>query len=326
MIGEMRLSSGILLLIQLPFWAQAAPRAAPSFDCNEAVSKVEKFICRNSGLVQIAPLDGTLAGIYADLFAQVSSHEKTSLKKNQDAWLRTREKCLSEVPPHLTRVGKDSFALECLADAYDSRIIELIGKLHPGLYAPANDTDFILYADTGYGFEFRFPRALKLQGKDGYYPDSGAGMGLKGLGTPLLAAAFSLEGISDTVPPFDYLAYLGFQVGVRPGKNFQEACAWDPDSMKDACYPDGPATAKYGGNEFHRCPGFDIHGATVSEGCSYQIFNNGRCFTIQRFITRPKGNRAEYGLSRETDLRLRKMEEAQYKASEKVLTSFRFIP
>ena len=75
---------------QPPAQAQTPAPAAPSFECNRAVSVVEKEICAIS---EFADLDSRIAKLYTQDQAIVSQRDAEALRNDQKAWLRERDAC-----------------------------------------------------------------------------------------------------------------------------------------------------------------------------------------------------------------------------------------
>jgi uncharacterized protein len=80
-----------------------------SFDCTKATSKMEKTIC---GSETLAASDVELAAIYNNLISSLPNAEKNRLKKEQIAWLATRE----------NSCGKNRISVACVQDLYTQRI------------------------------------------------------------------------------------------------------------------------------------------------------------------------------------------------------------
>jgi uncharacterized protein YecT (DUF1311 family) len=90
--------------------AAPAPKAQlvqPSFDCAKASTRAEKMVCGNS---ELATLDQELAMNYEK--ARDAAADKSELKNEQLAWLKTLKQCPDEA---------------CLAQSYQQRINELHG-------------------------------------------------------------------------------------------------------------------------------------------------------------------------------------------------------
>jgi uncharacterized protein YecT (DUF1311 family) len=75
---------------QPPAQAQTLAPAVPSFDCNHAVSVVEKEICAIS---EFADLDNRIAKLYTQDQAIVSVRDAEALRADQKVWLRERDAC-----------------------------------------------------------------------------------------------------------------------------------------------------------------------------------------------------------------------------------------
>jgi|HubBroStandDraft_5_1064220.scaffolds.fasta_scaffold384838_2 uncharacterized protein YecT (DUF1311 family) len=75
---------------QPPAQAQTPAPAVPSFECNRAVSVVEKEICAIS---EFADLDSRIAKLYTQDQAIVSARDAEALRGDQKAWLRDRDAC-----------------------------------------------------------------------------------------------------------------------------------------------------------------------------------------------------------------------------------------
>jgi uncharacterized protein YecT (DUF1311 family) len=81
---------------------------AASFDCAKVSTKVEKMICKDKRLA-LQQLDEELAKAYAD--ALDASSQPDLLRKDQQAWLKTRNACQDDV---------------CISDKYEHRIHVLL--------------------------------------------------------------------------------------------------------------------------------------------------------------------------------------------------------
>jgi uncharacterized protein YecT (DUF1311 family) len=75
---------------QPPAQAQTLAPAVPSFECNRAVSVVEKEICAIS---EFADLDSRIAKLYTQDQAIVSARDAEALRADQKVWLRERDAC-----------------------------------------------------------------------------------------------------------------------------------------------------------------------------------------------------------------------------------------
>jgi uncharacterized protein len=75
-----------------------AATAAPSFDCEKAVSDVEKFICQDDGPITgggSAWLDSQLARLYAIAKERISTEKKASFVDDQRKFLQDRDTCFA---------------------------------------------------------------------------------------------------------------------------------------------------------------------------------------------------------------------------------------
>lgn len=75
----------ILLLALLPATIHAA-----SFDCKKAKTEIEKMICADA---QLSKLDEELAAAYRDAMDKAGQTGKAVLRKEQTAWLKSRNAC-----------------------------------------------------------------------------------------------------------------------------------------------------------------------------------------------------------------------------------------
>lgn len=94
--------------------------ASPSFDCDRASNKVEKFICGN---LFVSDLDNRMVSTYREIINEYPS-KADILKDSQLEWLKNRNKCDDDYQ------GKDSFS-SCVKYLYNKRIEQLEGYL-PG--------------------------------------------------------------------------------------------------------------------------------------------------------------------------------------------------
>ncbi len=76
----------------------------PSFDCNKAISSVEKIICTSK---KLSDLDRYLTQIYKEARHTGGSESLKNLLETQRMWLRLRNQCRDEV---------------CLIKAYEFRL------------------------------------------------------------------------------------------------------------------------------------------------------------------------------------------------------------
>lgn len=91
---EMRTFAALCLSLLLV----SAANADPSFDCEKAVSDVEKFICQDDGPIVgggSAWLDRQLAGLYAIAKERMNSEQRASLAATQRKFLQDRDACFS---------------------------------------------------------------------------------------------------------------------------------------------------------------------------------------------------------------------------------------
>jgi len=102
----MRLSPRLALPLAAALAAAALPAAAAGIDCGKAANRNEQTICADPVLRQ---RDGELAAAYAT--ALKASGYRGELKKDQQAWLRERDRCDGQ--------------LRCLRMAYVGRLTEL---------------------------------------------------------------------------------------------------------------------------------------------------------------------------------------------------------
>lgn len=105
---------------------------AASFDCTKAVTNTEKNICADEGL---SALDSQLATVYKK--GMDVAIDKVSFKKEQLAWLKTRNSC------------KD---ITCLSQSYQSRIATLgdTSSANPATGTPKKFIAFTLLEGEGY--------------------------------------------------------------------------------------------------------------------------------------------------------------------------------
>jgi uncharacterized protein YecT (DUF1311 family) len=82
------------------------PSKSPSFNCQNASSKIENMICNSN---ELSELDAQLSATYKEAFS--FSSDKELLKKHQNNWRNNRDACSTE---------------PCVKSAYKKRINELI--------------------------------------------------------------------------------------------------------------------------------------------------------------------------------------------------------
>lgn len=98
----------------LPAAVSASVDTAPSFDCVQAASVVEKRVCSDS---ELSALDRKLAAVYAKGLSADSEwpeRDKDNARAAQRNWLAERERC-----------GKAADAKDCIKTVYQHRIAEL---------------------------------------------------------------------------------------------------------------------------------------------------------------------------------------------------------
>src|SRR5437773_12171104 len=98
---HMRIAHVLLLTVLLvPFLGHAV-----SFDCNKAVTHVEKQICSNA---ELSRLDDALAAEYQ--IATTSHESESRVRQDQRRWLLQRNACRTQA---------------CITAAYERRILDL---------------------------------------------------------------------------------------------------------------------------------------------------------------------------------------------------------
>jgi uncharacterized protein len=111
----------IIILVLGLSWGQGQ---AASFDCNRAVTKVEKLICKDK---VISEIDTELSVIYDKLLGESDEKDKLLLLKEQKHWLKfNRNPCVSA---------------SCIAVAYRSRITALHYFFEPKLPLYERESD-----------------------------------------------------------------------------------------------------------------------------------------------------------------------------------------
>jgi uncharacterized protein len=94
-----------------------------SFNCGNAITKIEKTIC---GVRKLADMDLEMGAIYRSLISAMPETEKILLKRDQLDWLQTRNKSC-----------EDSVAvIDCMQDSYIKRIEILKNKKPPTTQQP----------------------------------------------------------------------------------------------------------------------------------------------------------------------------------------------
>lgn len=88
--------------------------SGPSFDCRRSLGPVETAICRSAFLSE---QDGRLAFVYRDALAGASPRRAEEIRRDQRAWLGSRDACARE------RVIE-----RCLGERYAERIRQLEAK------------------------------------------------------------------------------------------------------------------------------------------------------------------------------------------------------
>lgn len=108
------------LLLCLALTATATATAGtPSFLCSKAKSWLEKTICKSD---QLSALDLELAVAYARVLKVLSGGAERSFTAEQNKWWAARNACQKSADP-----------VDCLAQGYEARIVELKGRTdYPG--------------------------------------------------------------------------------------------------------------------------------------------------------------------------------------------------
>lgn len=87
----MRTWASILVLIALPCFPMASPRAAAAgVDCSRAVSTVEQTICQHEDMLKV---DREIAHEYGELMRAYATEDLRVFKAGQRAWLVERNDC-----------------------------------------------------------------------------------------------------------------------------------------------------------------------------------------------------------------------------------------
>ena len=112
-ISTLTCSSAFLASLLLPFFADAAPREQPSFDCQKASSPSEKAICASATL---SHLDLRLGRMWRKLLEHfdLDDGQTAQIRSDQKAWLVRRNEC-----------KQDS---NCLGMLYKDRLSALDGS------------------------------------------------------------------------------------------------------------------------------------------------------------------------------------------------------
>jgi uncharacterized protein len=116
-----------LLFVIVIFGLLSTQATAASFDCNKAVSWVEKTVCSNP---ELSKLDEEMAKAYHDALASLSSEGQKETKQCQKQWLKEisyikaeHNKIVSE-DKYFSASDSDKFSVDDLKDAYKERITQ----------------------------------------------------------------------------------------------------------------------------------------------------------------------------------------------------------
>lgn len=106
----------VLIAVMLVLVSIVSVHAAmPGFDCSKATTEVEKLICSDD---RLADLDKQMADVFRALLSGLGENEKKAVKKEQNLWLKSRQKMLDASP---SREDK----LKTLSELYETKITEL---------------------------------------------------------------------------------------------------------------------------------------------------------------------------------------------------------
>lgn len=103
-----------------------AGRDGPSFDCAQAGTPDEQFIC---GSKRLRRADKRLAGLYRDLLDRLKGwHERQDVIEEQRVWLRRRRQACPQRAQHVGRID-NAWVEDCLMREYNRRIVKLHREL-----------------------------------------------------------------------------------------------------------------------------------------------------------------------------------------------------
>ncbi|WP_051284346.1 lysozyme inhibitor LprI family protein [Desulforegula conservatrix] len=106
----------VLIVVTLVLVSIVSVHAAmPGFDCSKATTEVEKLVCSDD---RLADLDKQMADVFRALLSGLGENEKKAVKKEQNLWLKSRQKMLDASP---SREDK----LKTLSELYETKIAEL---------------------------------------------------------------------------------------------------------------------------------------------------------------------------------------------------------
>lgn len=123
-----RTVSIISLIIIVLFGLLSAQATAASFDCNKAVSWVEKTVCSNP---ELSKLDEEMAKAYQDALKSLSPEGQKETKQYQKQWLKEISYIKAEQnkivykDKYFSTSDSDKFSVDDLKDAYKERVAQL---------------------------------------------------------------------------------------------------------------------------------------------------------------------------------------------------------
>lgn len=107
--------TGVMLVLILIVSVHAA---TPGFDCSKATTEVEKLICSDD---RLADLDKQMADVFRTQLSVMGENEKKAMKKEQNLWLKSRQKILDASASREDKLKK-------LSELYEKKITELNQK------------------------------------------------------------------------------------------------------------------------------------------------------------------------------------------------------
>lgn len=107
----------IIYLLLLPVYVFAD---GPSFDCRNAKTCIEKFICADKDL---SALDKKMSEIYNNLLAKLQGEDKEQIKQNQVRWIKARDERCAE-----PNMRKDEAQREVEKEAYFEPLFHYLYK------------------------------------------------------------------------------------------------------------------------------------------------------------------------------------------------------
>jgi len=257
--------------------------AQPSFDCKKAKSNNEKAICKDE---RLANLDRDLAKIYGASLNAAEPFAGASLRKEQEEWLTSREKCSSDVA--------------CISDAYSQRLSQLI----------------ITHRDLKYGFEISYPKPMRLNdGKTALNVQwsqvlSESSVGNAGGFLVIEIVAFNPNRSSGS-------PNVAVRVGVRSGKNIELACGLSTIKVT--------RDTTLNGHKYHVLLDGGGGMGRFYEVTSYVTFHDGLCFAVQRVHSwrNVSFGTDVYGLKEKLEEQWNRQAEQVYEQNESIIKTFR---